>query len=104
MADKAKGKRGRNTRSRTPPVRIPIRKNQKAVKNKSNARATQLFSLPVSPLTKENGSPSNAAGSGNKKSYLVPQSGKNFDDENEENSDLKDDDSDENNSAEPVRF
>lgn len=89
LADKARGKRGRCTRSRTPPVRIPIRKNQKAVNNKNNARAKQLFSLPVSPLAKENG----------KKNTHQ----KSFDDDNDESDITKDDDSDENNIAEPVR-
>lgn len=87
LADKARGKRGRCTRSRTPPVRIPIRKNQKAVNNKNNARAKQLFSLPVSPLAKENGK---------------KNTHKSFDDDNDESDITKDDDSDENNIAEPV--
>lgn len=90
-SDKARGgngKRGRNTRSRTPPVRIPIRKGQKAVNNKNNARA-KLFSMPVSPLTKENGGK-------NKKNN-------NYEDEAAEESDVtKDEDSDENNTGEAV--
>ena len=94
LADKARGKRGgRCSRSRTPPVRIPIRKNNKAVNHKNNARA-KLFSMPVSPLAKEN------AG----KSKKNPGNFEN--DETAEESDItnKDEDSDENNPAEPVRI
>ena len=105
------GKRGRCTRSRTPPVRMPHnRKNsQKAVNNKSNARAKQLFSMPVSPLTKENGQSNR--GNSNKHPFLQnclttnPKTLKlefNPDDDNEESSDIKEEDSgDENNPADP---
>ncbi len=65
LSEKLKGKRGRNTRSRTPPVRIPLRKGQKQPKNnkqqqqqqerdleeeavKSNlGRTKQQFNMPV---------------------------------------------------------
>ena len=109
--DKARGgKRGRCTRSRTPPVRIPIRKSQKAVNNKSNARAKQLFSLPVSPLAKENGHNKNKLQqhpflqnyslSTNPKTLKLES---NFDDDNEESSDIKEDDSgDENSPTDPT--
>ena len=105
------GKRGRCTRSRTPPVRMPHnRKNsQKAVNNKSNARAKQLFSMQVSPLTKENGQSNR--GNSNKHPFLQnclttnPKTLKlefNPDDDNEESSDIKEEDSgDENNPADP---
>ena len=97
MAEKARGKRGRNTRSRTPPVRIPLRKGQKAVNNKNNARAKQ-FSMPVSPLAKENGN-----GSKRSAANLGLISAKSFEDEGDAESDMtKDDDSDENNPGEPV--
>ena len=95
LAEKARGKRGRNTRSRTPPVRMPAnRKGQKAVNNKNNARA-KLFSMPVSPLAKENG---------NKKAVINSGSNsKSFDDDADAESDItKDEDSDENNPGEPV--
>ena len=94
MAEKARGKRGRNTRSRTPPVRMPARKGQKAVNNKNNARA-KLFSMPVSPLAKENG---------NKKAIINSGSNsKSFDDDADAESFItKDEDSDENNPGEPV--
>ena len=97
MAEKARGKRGRNTRSRTPPVRIPLKKGQKAVNNKNNARAKQ-FSMPVSPLAKENGN-----GSKRSAANLGLISAKSFEDEGDAESDMtKDDDSDENNPGEPV--
>lgn len=97
LADKARGKRGgRCSRSRTPPVRIPIRKNNKAVNHKNNARA-KLFSMPVSPLAKENVKENGSGKSRNNKHNF------NENDEAEE-SDMtnKDEDSDENNPAEPV--
>ena len=98
-ADKSRGKRGRSTRSRTPPVKIPFRKNQKAVNNKNNARAKQhTFSLPVSPLAKENGNKNKLV-----QNHLLQN--RNFEqDDNEESDITKDDDSDENNPAEPVSF
>ena len=98
LEKKARGKRGRNTRSRTPPVRMnernPLSKGQKAVNNKNNARA-KLFSMPVSPLAKENGNKKAAVNSG--------VNSKSFDDDADAESDMtKDEDSDENNPGEPV--
>lgn len=88
-SDKMRGKRGRNTRSRTPPVRIPIRKGSKPtssgtsspVPKNSSARA-KLFTM--SPLAKEE--------SNSGKRRLPPV---NYG-ENEDDEDLKDDESDEN--------
>lgn len=97
LADKARGKRGgRCSRSRTPPVRIPIRKSNKAVNHKNNARA-KLFSMPVSPLAKDNV----------KENGNIGKNRKHFNENDEttaEESDMtnKDEDSDENNPAEPV--
>lgn len=96
LADKARGKRGgRCSRSRTPPVRIPIRKSNKAVNHKNNARA-KLFSMPVSPLAKDNV----------KENGHTSKNRKHFNENDEttaEESDMtnKDEDSDENNPAEP---
>ena len=108
------GKRGRCTRSRTPPVRMPIRKSQNskgAVNVKSNARAKQLFSMPVSPLAKENGHNSNKISkhhqphpflqnclTTNPKTLKLESSF--ADDDNEESSD-KGDSGDENNPTDP---
>ena len=63
--------------------------------NKNNARA-KLFSMPVSPLAKENGA---APQNGSNKKH------KNFEAEDNDESDMaKDEDSDENNPAEPVNI
>ena len=78
--------------------------------NKSNARAKQLFSLPVSPLAKENGHNKNKLQqhpflqnyslSTNPKTLKLES---NFDDDNEESSDIKEDDSgDENSPTDPT--
>merc|ERR1719384_207678 len=73
--------------------RNPLSKGQKAVNNKNNARA-KLFSMPVSPLAKENGNKKAAVNSG--------VNSKSFDDEADAESDMtKDEDSDENNPGEP---
>lgn len=65
---------------------------------KNNARATQLqASLPVSPLAKENGN--------SKRNPLLGKSFEIASEDNENESDqAKDEDSDENNPAEPVSF
>ena len=79
--------------------------------NKSNARAKQLFSLPVSPLAKENGHNKNKLQQNHPflQNYSLSTNPKtlklesNFDDDNEESSDIKEDDSgDENSPTDPT--